>query len=103
MADEKKEKKAPQKPQKEKGQAKGQDKGHDKKAKGDEQPEAPARPVVPARMAEKYKSDVIPTLMKRFNYGNVNEVPRIQKIAINMGIGAASQDAKLLEAAVRDL
>lgn len=61
------------------------------------------RPVVPARLAAKYKDVVIPALMKRFNYENVNQVPRLEKIAINIGVGDATSDPKLLEAALRDL
>jgi large subunit ribosomal protein L5 len=61
------------------------------------------RPVPPARMALKYKSEVIPNLMKHFNYANVNQVPRLEKIAINIGVGDATSDPKLLDAAVRDL
>jgi large subunit ribosomal protein L5 len=60
-------------------------------------------PVAPARLADRYKTDVIPAMMKRFNYANVNEVPKLEKIALNVGVGDASSDAKLLEAAVRDL
>jgi large subunit ribosomal protein L5 len=41
--------------------------------------------------------------MKRFNYGNVMRVPRLEKISINIGVGQATQDAKLVDAAVRDL
>lgn len=58
--------------------------------------------VVP-RLAAKYTNEVIPHLMKKFNYTNINQVPRLQKIAINIGVGDATSDAKLLEAAVRDL
>ncbi|MEO6938620.1 MAG: 50S ribosomal protein L5 [Candidatus Kapaibacterium sp.] len=54
-------------------------------------------------MHGKYKTEVIPALMKRFSYGNVNQVPCIEKIAINIGVGDATSDAKLLDAAVRDL
>jgi len=61
------------------------------------------RAVPPARLALKYKSDVIPAMMKRFGYNNVNQVPRIDKIAINIGVGAAASDPKLLDAAARDL
>jgi large subunit ribosomal protein L5 len=70
--------------------------GESKRAAGD-------RPVPPARLALKYRSDVIPAMMKRFGYDNVNQVPRIDKIAINIGVGAAASDPKLLEAAARDL
>ncbi len=59
--------------------------------------------AVAARLHAKFKDEVIPVMMKRFNYDNVNSVPRILKIAINMGIGAAAADQKQLEAAVRDL
>ncbi len=92
------------------GNAGGASKGEkkEKRVKGGE--EAPREnaggdsgPVVPARLHLKYKSDVIPALMKRFNYANVNQVPVIEKIAINIGVGDATSDQKLLEAAVRDL
>lgn len=59
--------------------------------------------AVAPRLAEKYKTEVIPSLMKRFNYTNVNQVPRLTKISVNVGMGDAAGDAKLLEAAVRDL
>jgi large subunit ribosomal protein L5 len=64
---------------------------------------AESLPVVPARLHEKFQKDVIPAMMKRFNYGNINQVPRLDKIAINIGVGGAASDPKLLEAAVRDL
>src|SRR5215210_4647314 len=55
------------------------------------------------RLKDRYRSDVIPTLMKEFNYKNVNQVPRLEKAVINMGVGTAVQDPKTLEAAVRDM
>lgn len=61
------------------------------------------RATPPARIAAKYKDVVIPAMMKRFNYSNVNEVPRLEKIAINIGVGDATSDPKLLDAALRDL
>lgn len=61
------------------------------------------RPAPPVRFAAKYKEVVVPALMKRFNYENVNQVPRLEKIAINVGVGDATSDPKLLEAATRDL
>lgn len=60
-------------------------------------------PVVPARLHEKFHSEVIPAMMKRFNYENINQVPKLNKISINIGVGGAANDPKLLEAAVRDL
>ena len=55
------------------------------------------------RLKDQYRNEVIPVLMKEFNYKNVNQVPRVQKVVINMGVGTAVQDPKTLEAAVRDL
>ncbi|MDD8016997.1 MAG: 50S ribosomal protein L5 [Bacteroidota bacterium] len=55
------------------------------------------------RLAEKYKKDIIPAMMKRFNYSNVMEVPKLEKIAVNIGVGGATQDAKLIETAVAEL
>jgi len=58
--------------------------------------------VVP-RFKEKYKDEVVPSLMERFEYGNVHQVPRLEKIVVNMGVGEASQDAKQLDSAMEDL
>ncbi len=59
-------------------------------------------PVSP-RMQAFYKENVVPALMKRFNYGTVMQVPKLEKIAINIGAGEAAQDAKHLHAAVNEL
>lgn len=55
------------------------------------------------RFKEQYRAEVVPALMERFDYGNVNEVPRLEKIVVNMGVGAAVADAKQLDAAMEDL
>ncbi len=55
------------------------------------------------RLLEMYKKDLAPAMMKRFNYKSVMQVPRLEKISLNMGIGAATQDAKLLETAAKEL
>lgn len=55
------------------------------------------------RLAEKYKKDIVPAMMKQFNYKNVMQVPKLDKIAVNIGVGQATQDAKLLETAVAEL
>jgi large subunit ribosomal protein L5 len=55
------------------------------------------------RMQEQYKSTVRPQLMKEFSYKNVLQVPRLEKIVINMGVGEAVQDQKKMEAAIGDL
>lgn len=56
-----------------------------------------------ARLNDKYKNEVVPALMKQFSYSNVMQAPKIEKVVINMGIGAAVQDPKQLDAAVKDL
>ncbi len=58
--------------------------------------------VVP-RMKAQYQQDVVATLMKEFSYQNVMQVPRITKIAVNIGLGEALQNAKAIEAASEDL
>lgn len=56
-----------------------------------------------ARLYDFYKSQVIPELMKQFNYSSVMEVPRIEKITLNMGVGEAVADKKVMDHAVADL
>jgi len=58
---------------------------------------------VTARLKEKYRSEIVPALKDQLQLGNVNEVPTIEKIVVNMGVGAAVQDNKQLDAAVEDL
>ncbi|HZJ03579.1 MAG TPA: 50S ribosomal protein L5 [Thermoleophilia bacterium] len=55
------------------------------------------------RFREKYTSQVVPELLSEFGYSNIMQVPRIQKITVNMGVGEAAQDAKLLEEAAKQL
>lgn len=56
-----------------------------------------------SRLQEFYKETVIPQLMKEFSYGSVMEVPRITKITLNMGVGEAVNDKKVIEHAVGDM
>jgi len=58
---------------------------------------------VAPRLKDKYRNEVVPKLMSELEYGNVNQVPRFSKIVVNMGVGGATQDTKLLDAAVADL
>jgi large subunit ribosomal protein L5 len=58
---------------------------------------------VTARLKEKYASEIVPALKEQLGLGNVNEVPRLEKIVVNMGVGAAVQDNKQIDAAVQDL
>lgn len=56
-----------------------------------------------ARMKDKYQKEVVPQLMKAFGYDNVMQVPKLTKVVLNMGVGAAIQDSKQLDAAVNDM
>ncbi|MFP4368315.1 MAG: 50S ribosomal protein L5 [Bacteroidota bacterium] len=60
------------------------------------------KPPVP-RLFDFYKEQVVPALMKKFDYSSVMQVPKIEKIALNMGIGDATQDKKLLQNAINEL
>ncbi|HHE55722.1 MAG TPA: 50S ribosomal protein L5 [Caldithrix abyssi] len=55
------------------------------------------------RLLEKYQKEVVPHLMEKFGYKNINEVPKLVKISINAGVGEATQDPKALEGAIKDL
>lgn len=57
----------------------------------------------PARLYELYKKEIIPSMMKRFKYKNIMEVPKIEKIAINVGVGQATQDPKVIDVVAKDL
>ena len=59
-------------------------------------------PPVP-RLKERYRTEIAPALREEFGYANVMQVPRLTKIVVNMGVGEAARDAKLIEGAVRDL
>jgi large subunit ribosomal protein L5 len=56
-----------------------------------------------SRLKEKYIKDIMPQMMKKFGYKNVMQVPRVDKIVINMGLGEAIQNVKVLEAAEKEL
>ncbi len=55
------------------------------------------------RLQERYQQEVVPALTKEFSYGNALQVPRVQKIVLNIGLGEALQNAKAVDAAVGDL
>jgi large subunit ribosomal protein L5 len=55
------------------------------------------------RLKERYHQEIVPALMKEFGYDNVMQVPRIEKISVNIGLGEALQNSKAIEAASRDL
>ena len=56
-----------------------------------------------ARLKEEYRKDTVPALTKKFGYTNVMQVPKLEKIVVNIGVGEAIQNAKLLDSAVSDL
>jgi large subunit ribosomal protein L5 len=55
------------------------------------------------RLQERYRSEVIPSLQKQFEYRNPNQVPRVSKVVVNIGLGEALSNAKALDAAIGDL
>ena len=55
------------------------------------------------RLQEKYEKEIIPAMIEKFGYKNIMEVPKLEKIVINMGVGEAKDNQKILEAAVNDL
>ena len=55
------------------------------------------------RLKEKYTKEIVPNLIKKHNYSTIMEVPKLEKIVVNMGVGDATGNSKLLEAAVKDL
>ncbi len=89
------------KAKKEKGSA-----AAEKKGQGGDEPQAaaePAQPAPPPRLRERYLKDVVPQLMSRFHYRNRMQVPRLQKIVLNVGLGAAVQNPKLLDSTVEEV
>jgi large subunit ribosomal protein L5 len=55
------------------------------------------------RLKARYREEIIPELQKEFSFGNIMQVPGLTKIVVNMGVGEAARDSKLIEGAVRDL
>jgi large subunit ribosomal protein L5 len=55
------------------------------------------------RLKEKYTKEIIPAMMKEFAYGNIMEVPKVEKVVLNVGLGEAIQNIKLLDAAQKEL
>jgi large subunit ribosomal protein L5 len=110
MADEKKpkqEKDAAAKPRPEKSEKSGEKR--EKRAKGGSHDSAVAAAVkvtvdaIPPRLADAYREKVVPALTKQFNYKNPMQVPRLKKIVLNMGLGAAVANPKIIDTAVQEL
>jgi large subunit ribosomal protein L5 len=80
-------------------------KGTEKVVKPSKKESKPAEKEVkiPCRLADVYKKEISSSLMKKFNYKSVMQVPKLHKIVVNMGVGAAVSDAKLIEEAAKEL
>jgi large subunit ribosomal protein L5 len=70
---------------------------------GDAFLEAPTEPPPSPRLYEQFKNEIIPAMVREFNYSNSMEVPRLQKIVLNIGVGEALTNGRAIEAATRDL
>ena len=56
-----------------------------------------------SRLKDMYKNEIVDAMIKKFGYKNIMEVPKLDKIVINMGVGEAKENAKLLDAAVKEM
>lgn len=56
-----------------------------------------------SRLSEQYKNEIVDAMIKKFGYKNIMEVPKLNKVVINMGVGEAKENAKILDSAVKDL
>jgi large subunit ribosomal protein L5 len=66
-------------------------------------PNNPQTVNIPPRLRERYKSEIVPAMIKDFSYKNVMEVPRLTQIVLNVGLGEAVQNIKLLESVEKEL
>jgi len=64
---------------------------------------ATAAPTAIPRLKAKYRESIVPALQDEFNYDNVMQIPGLVKIVVNMGVGEAARDSKVIDAAIRDL
>jgi large subunit ribosomal protein L5 len=66
--------------------------------------QAPSRPPYPTpRLKERYRQEIAPAMREEFGYANVMKIPTVTKIVVNMGVGEAARDSKLIDGALRDL
>lgn len=84
-----------------KKEAEGSKKGSEKKA--EKSGEGFVEEKGPVNLLKHYREKVVPELMKKFNFKNVMQAPKLEKININVGVGAATQDQKLIETTVREI
>lgn len=98
MADKKTKKENPEK------QVKAVKESKDSKKESKKSPASEVKEIkIKTRLADNYKAVIVPELMKKFSYKSVMQVPRLHKIVVNMGVGEAVTDQKILEEAVKDL
>ena len=102
MADEKKTKGEPKAPKGDRGDKGGKRRGESTSAAPASKAVSTVEAVAP-RLHEKYKADGIPALIKQFSYRNPMQVPRLRKIVVNMGLGAAVANPKIIDTAVEEL
>ena len=86
-----------------KADAKADGKSADKKAADKKPAEKVTEEKVPVRFMEVYRSQVIPELSKKYNYSSPLQVPKLKKIAVNVGLGIATQDPKIVDTVAKDL
>jgi len=74
----------------------------EKPAKGKAEP-TPSIPRVPARLRERFRTEIAPALMRQFNYANRMQVPEVKKVVVNMGLGEAVANVKVIDIAVAEM
>jgi large subunit ribosomal protein L5 len=95
---------AEKKIKKEKAEKPAKEDSRKKKSSADKKKESAENDVkIPVRLFEYYKKEIIHPLMKTLGYKNVMQVPKLEKIVVNMGVGAAVADSKVLDEAVKEL
>jgi large subunit ribosomal protein L5 len=75
----------------------------EKGEKSDSPEKAEPEPKVSPRLRDRYKTDIVPKLMERFGYTNLMQVPRLQKIVLNVGLGEATANPKMIDTAVTEV
>jgi large subunit ribosomal protein L5 len=88
---------------KQQGQKTEKKKGGKKEERQEQQPQQPEIEYGIPRLLEHWRKDIIPAMSKRFGYKNTMEVPYVEKISVNIGVGDAVQDAKILDGIVKEL
>jgi large subunit ribosomal protein L5 len=73
------------------------------RAPSEKAPKVQDEPKITPRLRETYRNQIVPALMKEFGYKNPMQVPRVERVVLNVGMGEASQNVKLLESAVTEL